>query len=180
MKKAFVVLAGVILSVNFAFATRYVTQTYPAPQYAYNPSIYNTYGDVNTNRLSQVERSVYGRTYDGQSYENRLNRLEKSVFNRTYSALPLEQRINNLVVNYNNSANTYPQPITNKKSGLLNTIGTMLMGSPTGFTPQVNSNPYWNDNFSAPNGRTTDYYGRHGWYHNNDQIGSGVGIKILD
>ena len=203
MKKFLVILAGLLLSVNGAFATRYVTQTYPARNYAYNPSVYNNgtynnnyngnynstynnsnynnsnYHNVNSNKLSQVEKSVYGRTYEGQSYENRLNRLEKSLFNRTYSNLPYDERINNLVVNYNNNYNNNSAPVNNKKwGGLLNTIGTMFVGSPTGLSPQVN--PYWNDNFYAPNGRQTDYYGNNGWYHNNNQIGSGTGIHIID
>lgn len=179
MKKLLSVLAGVMLSVNFAFATRYVTQSYPMPDYAYNPSVYNhNYQNINTNKLSQMEHSVFGRTYDGQSYENRLNRLERSVFNRTYSNLPFEERLDNLFVNYNNNYNNnYSYPVNSKK-GLINTISTMLMGSPTGLSPQIN--PYWGSNPSAPNGRQYDYYGRDGWRHQNNNIGSGVGIKILD
>lgn len=189
MKKVLVILAGLVLSVNCVFATRYVTHTYPAKNYAYNPSVYNNsynnnynntnYHNVNSNKLSQVERSIYGKTYESQSYENRLSRLEKSLFNRTYSNLPYEERINNLVVNYNNNYNNYATPVNNKKwGGLMSTLGTMLMGTPTGMTPQVN--PYWDGDFSAPNGRQTDYYGRNGWYHHNDQIGSGTGIHIID
>lgn len=184
MKKLLVIIAGLVLSVNGAFATRYVTTTAYPKTPAYNPSVYNNgYRNINSDKIAQVEQSVYGRTYEGQSFDNRLKRLEKSLFNRTYSNLPYEERINNLVVNYNNNYNNYntnyTAPVANSRGGgLLNLLGTMLMGTPTGLSPQIN--PYWTSNPSAPNGRQTDYYGRNGWSHHNEQIGSGMGVHIID
>ena len=85
MKNVFVLILGLIFSINTAFATRYVTHTYTTPKrynhaYNYNPNIYNHRIKRNFNpaRLSDVERSLYGRTYDSQSSKARLNRLEKS------------------------------------------------------------------------------------------------------
>lgn len=185
MKKLLLILFGLVFCFEGVFAaTRHVVQNYPAPNYNYftadssNPN----YQNINNNKLAQVERSIFGRTFETQNANIRLNRLEKSVFNRTYPNMPFDERLNNLIVNYNNSyQDTYSTTQTTKQkrlNGLTNTLGSMFFGMPTGMSPQVN--PYWNSSFNAPNGRQTDYYGNRGWYHHNDQIGNGCGIHILD
>ena len=188
MKKFAVVILGLLLSINSAFATRYVTQTYPAPNaaYNYNPSIYNrNFQNLNAARLSEVEQSFYGRTYETQNPNTRMNRLEKSVFNRTYPNLPFDQRMNNLIMNYNNnSTNNYAGNFsqvssrTGKLNNLINGLNGMFYGVPTGITPQVQ--PYFGTG-SDPNwGRQSSYYGSKGWRTYNESVGGGTGIRILD
>ena len=191
MKNIFVLILGLIFSINTAFATRYVTHTYTTPKrynhrYNYNPGVYNhrINSNFNSARLADVERSLYGRTYDRQSSKARLNRLEKSVFHRTYPGMPLNQRMDNLIMNYNNS---YPNSFTRnttrtgKLTNMINGLNNMFYGTPTGFTPQIQ--PYCGYGVS-PNssdwGRQSSYSGNNGWAIHNEQVGSGVGIKILD
>lgn len=66
------------------------------------------------NQIAQVERSIYGRTFDNQNVNARLERLEHSVFNRTYPTLSYEQRVNNLIMNYN--SNVRPNNISSNSS----------------------------------------------------------------
>lgn len=183
MKNLLVLILGLFLSLNTAFATRYVTQTYTTPNYNnynYNPSVYNQANlyDVNSARLSEVEQSLYGRTYENQNSNVRLNRLEKSVFNKTYPASPFEQRMNNLIMNYNNNyQNNYSQISTrgNKINNLINGLNGMFYGTPTGFTPQIQPfgmQPNW--------GHRTDYVGSNGWARRNYNVGSGMGVRIID
>lgn len=149
MKKFFVILLGLVLSANGAFATRYVTTTTYPNRPAYNPSIYNNphrvYQRPPHNNYGRYPRPIYDRPYDNPRYRNRYN------------------------------STSYK---TRRVGGLLNSIGNMFIGSPTGVTPQVN--PYWDSDFSAPNGKQTDYAGRNGWIHTNEQIGSGMGVHIID
>lgn len=187
MKILSVLFLALLLSCNCGFATRYVTQTYTTPNYYnYNPSIYNQYqsGDMNLSKLNVMEKTLYGRTYDDQNTNARLNRLEQSVFNRTYPTAPFAQRMDNLMMNYNNNyPNMYSKNTTRtgKLGNLINGLSNMFYGTPTGFTPMVNSyntlNTYPN---SSDYGRQYGYYGRDGWRVNNENVGGGVGIKILD
>lgn len=192
MKNIIILSLCLLISTNMAFATRYVTHTYTTPKrynygYNYNPSVYNhrINRNFNPSRLADVERSLYGRTYDKQSSKARLNRLEKSIFHRTYSGMPLNQRMDNLIMNYNNS---YPDSFTRnttrtgKLTNMINGLNNMFYGTPTGLTPQVQ--PYFGFGTTSPNssdwGRQSSYYGNNGWAIRNEQIGSGVGVKILD
>lgn len=183
MKKITAFIFGVLLTVNSAFATRYVTQTYTTPNYNYNPSVYNQANLYNMNnaKLSEVEQSIYGRTYEHQNPNTRLNRLEKSVFNKTYPSSSFDQRMNNLIMNYNNNyQNNYSQVSsrTGKINNLINGLNGMFYGAPTGFTPQIQ--PY-NDYGSDSNwGRQSQYYGNNGWRVRNQNVGGGVGIRLID
>ena len=55
-------------------------------------------------RLSQVEKNIYGKSFEHQTMNLRLNRLEKEMFDKTYPALTESERIDNLFVNYNSKA----------------------------------------------------------------------------
>lgn len=68
--------------------------------------------DVNYLRINQVEKSLYGRTYNNQDITQRLARIEKSLFSKTYSNLPLVQRMDNIISNFN-QVNQYPNISTN-------------------------------------------------------------------
>lgn len=150
MKKLAIVFLGLLLSVNGAFATRYVTTTTYPSNPAYNPSIYNnpyrTYQRPIRNGYGKHPRPIYDRPYDNPRYKNRYG------------------------VNYTQT--------NSRRSGLLNSISNMFFGTPTGMTPQVN--PYWDCDFNAPNGKQTDFAGRNGWFHTNEQIGSSTGVHIID
>lgn len=183
MRKFSILVFGLLLSINGAFATRYVTHTYQTPNY--NPSIYNQANvqDMNNTKLSQVEQSLYGRTFESQNPNARLNRLEESVFSRTYPNVPFDQRMNNLIMHYNNNfQNNYSQ-VSNKSSkidNLINGLSNMFYGVPTGMTPQVQ--PYYDD-YNSPDsgwGRSSSYYGRNGWRVNNRSLGGGTGIRLID
>lgn len=183
MKNLSIVVLGLLLSINAAFATRYVTQTYTTPNYNYNPNIYNqnTY-DMNISRLAAVERSLYGRTFEKQNANTRLNRLEQSVFSRTYPNIPFDERMNNLIMNYNsNYPNNYSQVSSKSRKigNLINGLSNAFYGTPTGFTPQVQP-VYGFGNTDPHYGHSSDYYGNRGWARNNYNIGSGMGIKLID
>lgn len=60
---------------------------------------------LNSNKVTQIEYSVLGQSYENQNIDVRLNRLEKVLFNKTFTRLSNEQRINNIVMNADNSAN---------------------------------------------------------------------------
>ena len=123
----------------------------------------------NNSRLSEVELSLYGRTYESQTPEVRLSRLEKSVFNKTFPAVPFDERINN----FSRISNK-----TGKINNLINGLNSIFYGTPTGMTPPVQ--PYYGYGSNPDWGRQSSYYGNKGWRVNNEQLGSGFGIKILD
>ena len=158
MKNFYLIFFALLLSVNTCFATRYVTQNNITPNY--NPNIYNQnyYDASGFNRLSQFEQSFYG---------------------RTYSNLPFDERMNNLIMNYNNNYNSNYSKVSSKSrkiNNFMNGLSNIFYGMPTGMTPQIQPtygiDPNW--------GRQNQYYGRDGWRVNNESIGSGMGVKILD
>ena len=56
----------------------------------------------NDSRLSDIEKTVFGKDYQKQDLNLRLNRLEKSMFNKTYPNMNADERIDNLYAGYNN------------------------------------------------------------------------------
>ena len=186
MKKLLLLLFGLIFCIEGAFAgTRHVVRTYQTPNYNYfSADNVQPLHSINNNKLTEMERSIFGKTYERQNSNARINRLEQSVFNRTYPNRPFDERLNNIIVNYNNNSSytdsysSMPVPRQSRWQGLRSTLGSMVFGTTTGVTPQVS--PYWHRPYYAPNGRQTDYYGNRGWDHRNNQMGSGVGVKILE
>lgn len=63
--------------------------------------------NVNYPKISEVERSLYGRAYSNQDITLRLARLEKSIFSTTYPNSTLSQRVDNIILNFN-QINQYP------------------------------------------------------------------------
>lgn len=57
--------------------------------------------NVNYPKISEVERSLYGRVYANQDITLRLARLEKSIFSATYPNSTLSQRVDNIILNFN-------------------------------------------------------------------------------
>lgn len=179
MKKIFAVIALFALTCPVFAATRYVTTQTPIKN-----NYYNNYAvrDYENNKISDVEMSVYGRTYQNQNINLRLNRLEQTVFNRTFPNSNIEQRINNLIVNYNNNTNTMPVNNSNSKlKNIIDSVSSSFFGCPTGMTPPIN--PYYSygsNGYGTNYGNYQDYYGNNGWFRNNNQIGNSTGVHILD
>ena len=65
----------------------------------------------NDPRLSQIEKSVFGKDYSHQDLNLRLNRLEKSMFNKTNPKMNADERIENLLTNYNNQVKRVPPQV---------------------------------------------------------------------
>ena len=50
-------------------------------------------------KITQLEYSIFKKSYEKQNIYSRLNRLEKKIFNTTYDGLPLANRVDNLMNN---------------------------------------------------------------------------------
>lgn len=72
---------------------------------------------INYSRITEIEQSLYGKTYQGQNIANRLSRIERSLFNKSYPSSTNLQRLDNVVSNYN-QINRYPNISTNVLSKL--------------------------------------------------------------
>lgn len=57
-------------------------------------------------KITQIEKTILGKTYEHQDLDLRLNRLEKSVFNKTYPSMSYDERVNNIIVNYNTNSSS--------------------------------------------------------------------------
>lgn len=73
--------------------------------------------NINYSRITEIEQSLYGKTYQGQNIANRLSRIEQSLFNKSYPSATNLQRLDNVVSNYN-QINRYPNISTNVLSKL--------------------------------------------------------------
>lgn len=73
--------------------------------------------NITYSRITEIEQSLYGRTYQGQNIANRLTRIERSLFNKSYPSSTNLQRLDNVVSNYN-QINRYPNISTNVLSKL--------------------------------------------------------------
>lgn len=57
--------------------------------------------------ISQIEQTIFGRSFENQNISSRLSRIEKSLFSTTYPSSSDSQRIDNIISNYN-QINKYP------------------------------------------------------------------------
>ncbi|MFR1673180.1 MAG: hypothetical protein ACLSWI_09580 [Candidatus Gastranaerophilaceae bacterium] len=112
---------------NFRRPSRYYNNGYNNYGYGYRrPVVINRVNRINSNKLdafegyvsyketnnanftypkiTQIEKTILGRTYEHQDLDLRLNRLEKSVFNKTYPSMSYDERVNNIIVNYNTNS----------------------------------------------------------------------------
>lgn len=60
-----------------------------------------TASNISYSRISEIEQSLFGKTYQGQNIAARLSRIEKNLFNKTYPNSTNLQRLDNVVSNYN-------------------------------------------------------------------------------
>lgn len=115
MKRALII--GLLLTLNAEFAACETTYFPPLkPLNEQNSDIQdytsnadngvNSFTNLSPNQanvpdLSQIEMTLFGRSYITQSMSLRLTRIEKSLFNTTYSGLNNIQRIDNIISNFN-------------------------------------------------------------------------------
>lgn len=52
-------------------------------------------------KISQIEKAVFGKSFENRDIVDRVGGLEKRIFSATYPNLSLSQRVDNIVVNYN-------------------------------------------------------------------------------
>ena len=55
-------------------------------------------------RLTQIERSLFRKSYEKQDLATRLNRIENSIFSTTYPQYSYAQRVDNIIANCDNSS----------------------------------------------------------------------------
>lgn len=144
-----------ILLIGFLISTNcaFATRyvtTYSPGRPAYNPSIYNN----------------HFRHHPGGAFRGNYRRHPQPIYARPYDNPRYRNRYGYNSINVGGTG------------GLFSRISTFFTGSPTGVTPQVN--PYWDDEARADNGKQVDYEGLNGWYHHNEEIGSGTGVHIID
>ena len=73
-------------------------------------------------KITQLEYSIFKKSYEKQNIYSRLNRLEKKIFNTTYDGLPLANRVDNLM---NNIDSGILYGITSKDLAKLETKGIL-------------------------------------------------------
>lgn len=56
---------------------------------------------TNDSEITQIEQSLFGRTFVAQSISARLSRIEKTLFTTTYPNSTNSQRIDNIILNFN-------------------------------------------------------------------------------
>lgn len=79
-------------------------------QFANKPTPSITSGpDVNAGypKITQIETSLYGKTFENLDIIQRVSRIEQTLFNKTYPRSSLIQRVDNIMSNYN-QLNKYP------------------------------------------------------------------------
>lgn len=130
MKKLFITTFVVLLSgLAGNCASTFFSPLQPAmqPQNGLNQFATTALGlptktsSVNSVKISQVERTLFGKTYASQNLASRLARIERAMFNTTYTSAPEVQRIDNIISNYN-QINKYPNISSNDLSSLENQV----------------------------------------------------------
>lgn len=71
--------------------------------------------------ISNIENSLYGRTFEMQNISTRLSRIEKTLFTTTYPSANNLQRIDNIISNFN-QINKYPNISRNILSRMENKV----------------------------------------------------------
>lgn len=87
-------------------AHAYKVKTFQPLQPAYiNPvqAYQNNYQNQNTAesypKITQIELSIFRRSFEGENVYTRLNRIETKMFRRNFSNMPLAARVDNIVAN---------------------------------------------------------------------------------
>lgn len=190
---------GLLLTVSMVNAqvVDYAKEGFPPLQPAITPSVtpkeYNrikTKEVKNYNKLARLERKVFNRTFENDYPENRIARLEEQVMgaiqcgdiNSRYAVLQkaVPKYLSRI---YSPDISPYcgiPVMSGSGWRGLAGSLGNFFsgnyMGYPTGMSPQINM-PNFN-NF-APDFQRMNFSNT-GWGYNNQNIGTGSGVHIID
>lgn len=142
--------------------------------------------------LKKLEKHVWGKHFSNETEQSRLERLEEIAFGAVQSG-DLSRRYKNV------ESVLLSRPKYKTRDNIISTLGNIVFGQPTGFTPNITTQelsgydqfaPFGGDYF-APGYRGLSSYGnnmiehysnglfRGGWgsFHNN--VGSGSGVTIL-
>ena len=140
----------------------------------------NRVSDYGYNRLAEAEEYLFGDNYASQNLIVRIERLEDSIFGRRYPNSTIEQRVNNIIYNYNRTASTNSNYKKTKFRNIMDGFNQAFFGVPTGYTPPIYTDPYYNWDNGRRYGSYNDYYGRNGWRRYNSSTGTGSGIYRID
>lgn len=176
MKKYLVILTIMLTAVSSTVLADESYRVATLHDYGYQ----NNVSETSVNKLVDIENSLYGRVYEDQNLISRIERLENTVFNRYYPDYELDRRLSNLIYTYNRRYNN-PSLIRRMQ----NNINSAFYGVPTGFTPPISSDPYYN--YNNPYNRYGSSFGSGGWstYGNgwrsyNTRRGGSTGVHIID
>lgn len=115
------------------------------------------------NKLSALERTIYGRTVRSGDFEKRLNNAEKIVLGNIQSG-SVSDRLNYLsavIDSSNKGYYNFANVQNNKKFNLLNILANIFLnrqGVITGYTPQIEDYYKENNYYSQYNNFPSTYY----------------------
>mgnify|MGYP004657811591 FL=1 len=141
----------------------------------------NTYNRLDNSNLSALEQYALRRNYNRQNDITRLERLEELAFGSVQ-----EGDINSRYENVEKAILARPQ-MTYNNGSILDKISNFFIGNPTGFTPSITPNSFYNRNSAFypayNNGYAESYsngiFGR-GYHQFGNDYGYGTGVRILD
>ena len=140
----------------------------------------NNISDYNYSKIAEAEEYLFGENFASQNLMTRLERLEDNIFGRRYTNTSIEQRVNNIIYNYNRNANSNTTYKKTKFRNIIDGLNQTFFGVPTGYTPPIYTNPYYNWDDGSRYGSYNDYYGHNGWHRYNTGVNTGSRIRIID
>lgn len=147
---------------------------------------------ISKSGLKKLEKHVWGRHFSNESNLERLERLEEIAFGAVQSG-DLNRRYENI------ESVLLSRPAYKTRENIISTLGNIVFGQPTGFTPNITSQelngydqfaPFGGDYF-APGYRGLSSYGNNmvehysnglfggGWGSFHNSTGTGSGVRIL-
>lgn len=148
---------------------------------------------ISKSALKKLEKHVWGKHFSNESEHSRLERLEEMAFGAVQSG-DLSQRYQNV------ESVLHSRPKYKTRDSIIGALGNLILGQPTGFTPNITAQelngydqfaPFGGDYF-APGYRGLSSYGNNmvehysnglfggGWGNFHNSTGSGTGVHILD
>lgn len=143
--------------------------------------------------LKKLEKHVWGKHFSNENEHSRLERLEEMAFGAVQSG-DLNSRYQNV------ESALLSRPKYKTRDNIISTLGNMVFGQPTGFTPNITPQelngydqfaPFGGDYF-VPGYRGLSSYGNNmvehysnglfggGWGSFHNSTGSGSGVHFLD
>lgn len=189
MKKYLIVLFAAVLVIS---GSTVLADTYTKSASLKDNGYKQQVSQTSVKKLVDMENTLYGTVYDDQNLVARIERLENTVFNRYYPNYALDQRLNNLIYSYNRRYNQVNSSLARR---IANGFNSAFIGVPTGFTPPISTDPYYNYYNGGYNGYNTRYgsngwstyspsgwssYGPNRWRNYNRYSGARSGVQIID